>query len=153
MTFTSVLTQVFCTPSFNPSADLPDLNGKVAIVTGSSAGLGKETARELARKGAHVFCIGRNAEKTMAVIDEISKETGNSKLEFIQGDFMDLKSVITYTKKRLKRQPMSFWGEIFRFIFWLIMLGSWHVLLNFQRMVLSLKWLQITLLLWFLQIY
>jgi NAD(P)-dependent dehydrogenase (short-subunit alcohol dehydrogenase family) len=94
MTLTSVFKQAFTRPSFNPSADLPDLNGKVAIVTGASTGLGKETARELARKGAHVFCIGRTVEKTMAAIDEIIKETGNSKVEFIQGDFMDLKSVI-----------------------------------------------------------
>ena len=94
MTLTSVFKQAFSRPSFNPSTDLPDLTGKVAIVTGASTGLGKETARELARKGAQVFCIGRTVEKTMAAIDEIVKETGNKKVEFIQGDFMDLKSVI-----------------------------------------------------------
>jgi hypothetical protein len=58
MTIISIFKQAFTRPSFNPSTDLPDLSGKVAIVTGASTGLGKETARELARKGAHVFCIG-----------------------------------------------------------------------------------------------
>ena len=93
MTIKSVFTQGFTRPSFNPANDLPDLTGKVAIVTGASTGLGKETARELARKGAQVFCIGRTVEKTKAAIDEIIKETGNDKVSFIHGDFMDLNSV------------------------------------------------------------
>ena len=94
MTIKSVFTQGFTSPSFNPSKDLPDLNGKVAIVTGASTGLGKETAKELARKGAKVFCVGRTVEKTNTAIEEIKKETGNDDVFFIKGDFMDLKSVI-----------------------------------------------------------
>ncbi|MGV3650397.1 MAG: SDR family NAD(P)-dependent oxidoreductase, partial [Devosia sp.] len=35
--------------------DIPDLNGKTAIVTGSTGGLGWETARMLAEKGARVI--------------------------------------------------------------------------------------------------
>jgi hypothetical protein len=52
MTIGSLLTQATTfTPSFSPSRDLPSLEGKVALVTGASTGLGKETAKELARKG------------------------------------------------------------------------------------------------------
>ena len=110
MTLTSVLTQAFFRPSFSPSKDLPDLKGKVAIVTGASAGLGKETARELARKGAQVFCIGRTVEKTKAAIDEIIKETGNNQVMFIHGDFMDLNSVFMIDlPHRLKRPQVNFW--------------------------------------------
>jgi NAD(P)-dependent dehydrogenase (short-subunit alcohol dehydrogenase family) len=105
-------TQTFCTPSFVPKRDLPSLDGKVAIVsqllllflpfhkinfcpkvTGASAGLGAETSLQLAQKGAHVFCMGRSKDKTTAVIDKIIQETGNSKVEFLQADLMDLKSV------------------------------------------------------------
>lgn len=119
MTITSVFTQAFFRPSFSPATDLPDLNGKVAVVTGASTGLGKETARELARKGAHVFCVGRTVEKTKAAIDEIIKETGNEKVEFIQGDFMDLKSVIFSSKlNRLRRRLANSWKRISLYIYW-----------------------------------
>ena len=40
-----------------------------------------------------IYSVG-TVEKTKAAIDEIIQETGNSNVEFIQGDFMDLKSVI-----------------------------------------------------------
>ena len=40
-----------------------DLHGKVAVVTGASAGLGVETARALAPAGAHVVLAGRDASR------------------------------------------------------------------------------------------
>jgi NAD(P)-dependent dehydrogenase (short-subunit alcohol dehydrogenase family) len=50
----------------------------VAVVTGATSGLGRETATELARLGASVVIVGRNAEKTQAVAASIRKATGNS---------------------------------------------------------------------------
>lgn len=41
-----------------------DLTGKIAIVTGSSAGVGKETAKKLALRGATVIFACRNKDKT-----------------------------------------------------------------------------------------
>ena len=43
------------------AANMPDLTGKVAIVTGANTGLGFASALELARKGAHVFITSRDA--------------------------------------------------------------------------------------------
>ena len=93
MTLGSILTQTFTFPSWKPEKNLPDLSGKVAAVTGASTGLGLETATELARKGAAVYCFGRSAEKTNAAIEKIKKETGNDKVYFIQADLLDLVSM------------------------------------------------------------
>ena len=57
-----------------------DLTGRVAVVTGATSGLGRQTASELARLGASVILVGRNPEKTDAVVESIRRETGNSKL-------------------------------------------------------------------------
>jgi NAD(P)-dependent dehydrogenase (short-subunit alcohol dehydrogenase family) len=45
------------------AADLPDLAGRTAVVTGASSGLGTVTARELARAGAHVVLAVRDTAK------------------------------------------------------------------------------------------
>ena len=48
-----------------------DLSGQVALVTGASQGLGKSMAIELARNGARVACVARNAEKLAQTVAEI----------------------------------------------------------------------------------
>ena len=42
--------------------DIPDLSGKLAIVTGATGGLGLETALRLAQAGGEVILAGRNAD-------------------------------------------------------------------------------------------
>ena len=64
-----------------------------AIVTGANTGIGRVTALELARAGARVWLACRSKDKTQPVIDEIKRETGNDKLEFVQLDLSDLASV------------------------------------------------------------
>ena len=49
-----------------------DLNGKVAIVTGASAGLGVDFSRELVKKGAHVYGLARTKSK----MDDLQTELG-----------------------------------------------------------------------------
>ena len=51
-----------------------DLTGKVAIVTGSTSGIGIGIAKVLARQGAHVVVTGRRAERGQAVAEEIRAE-------------------------------------------------------------------------------
>ena len=52
------------------------LNEKVAVVTGSTKGIGEEIAREFARQGAKVVISGRNADRADAVVKAIEKEGG-----------------------------------------------------------------------------
>jgi retinol dehydrogenase-12 len=74
-------------------ATTPDLTAKTFIVTGANTGIGKITARELARRGAHVILACRSKDKTALVIDEIKREIGNARLEYVQLDLGDLASV------------------------------------------------------------
>jgi NAD(P)-dependent dehydrogenase (short-subunit alcohol dehydrogenase family) len=63
-----------------------DIEGKTAIVTGGTNGIGLITARELARMGAHVVIISRNPEKCQAAVSHIARETGSAHTEFIAAD-------------------------------------------------------------------
>lgn len=58
-----------------------DLSGKVAIVTGASGGLGEETARALASKGAAVTIAARDLTRARAAADKIIDSTGNSNVD------------------------------------------------------------------------
>ena len=70
-----------------------DLANKTFIVTGANTGIGKITARELARRGARVILACRSRDKTQPVIDEIVRDTGNKNVEFVELDLGDLASV------------------------------------------------------------
>jgi NAD(P)-dependent dehydrogenase (short-subunit alcohol dehydrogenase family) len=54
--------------------DIPDLSGKVIIVTGANSGLGYEAAKEFARKGARTVLACRNIDKAQAALDQIHAE-------------------------------------------------------------------------------
>ncbi len=54
---------------------MPDLAGKVAVVTGGNSGIGKETAVELAQMGAHVVIAARNPGKAAAAVKEVQDRT------------------------------------------------------------------------------
>lgn len=76
----------------------PDLSGRTYVVTGASAGIGKEAATLLAGTGARVFIIGRNPSKLEAVVASIKEKYPNALLEPIIADYADLatlKDVIT----------------------------------------------------------
>ncbi len=70
-----------------------DLDGRTFLVTGANSGIGRETAIELAGRGARVFLAGRSEQATRTVIDEIAAQTGNSSLEFLSLDLGNLASV------------------------------------------------------------
>lgn len=52
-------------------ASYPDLQDKVALVTGSTSGMGKETARQLLANGARVYVNGRTQERVQETVNEL----------------------------------------------------------------------------------
>ncbi len=69
------------------------LEGKVALVTGATSGIGRETARELARQRATVVVVGRNSKKIVATVNEIKLETGNNSVYSLLGDLSSQREV------------------------------------------------------------
>ena len=66
---------------------------QVILVTGSTDGIGKQTAHDLARMGATVLLHGRNQERGEATLQEIYSATGNKRLEYYLADFSSLADV------------------------------------------------------------
>ncbi|MEV6528804.1 SDR family oxidoreductase [Streptomyces sp. NPDC051639] len=68
-----------------------ELTGKVALITGSTGGIGSEAARLIAASGAHVVVSGRNPERGAATVRAIT-ETGGS-ARFVPAELTDLASL------------------------------------------------------------
>uniref|UniRef100_A0A7S3GFH5 Uncharacterized protein n=1 Tax=Palpitomonas bilix TaxID=652834 RepID=A0A7S3GFH5_9EUKA len=80
-----------------------DLTGKVIIVTGANTGIGKETARVLAKAGAEVVMGCRNEERAEGAIKDITAEIPSAKVTNIRLDLGDLKSVKAFADEFLSK--------------------------------------------------
>lgn len=79
--------------------NIPDLKGKIAIVTGSNTGLGRETAKVLAGKNAEVILAVRNIKKGEDAIRDIKSEYPNSNVNVMELDLSSLKSIKDFSTK------------------------------------------------------
>lgn len=75
------------------AADIPNLEGRVALVTGANTGLGLETASALAGAGAHVLMAARTRSKNEAALGEILGRHAGASLEMVDLDLASQKSV------------------------------------------------------------
>jgi len=73
-----------------------DLKNKTVLITGSTDGIGKQTAVEAARKGAQVIIHGRNDERILKTLKEIRKI--NEDVYAVKADFCDLSQVVEAAK-------------------------------------------------------
>jgi retinol dehydrogenase 12 len=69
------------------------LAGRVVLVTGASTGIGRVTARELAKQGAQVFAACRSAGRAQALLDEIRAAPDSGTVEFLPLELGDFESV------------------------------------------------------------
>jgi NAD(P)-dependent dehydrogenase (short-subunit alcohol dehydrogenase family) len=73
--------------------DLPDLTGRIAVVTGATSGLGTITATELARHRAHVVLTARDERRAAATVDRLRRAVPHASVEVRALDLASLRSV------------------------------------------------------------
>ena len=81
-----------------------DLNGKVAIVTGATSGIGEETAKVLTKARASVIATGRSEKAAKALVKTIQENDG--KADWIVGDITDSQftnNLVTTTEEKFGR--------------------------------------------------
>ncbi len=66
---------------------------KKILITGGTDGIGKVTALELAKQGAHVILVGRNPQKTEQTVHEIREQSNNPKVDFLLADLSEQEQV------------------------------------------------------------
>ncbi|MFC2156674.1 SDR family NAD(P)-dependent oxidoreductase [Acidobacteriota bacterium] len=81
------------------SSNVPDQTGRVAIVTGSSSGIGIETARVLAEKNATVIIAVRNLDKGNRAAEQIASKHKSSDLRVMEVDLASLESVRKFASR------------------------------------------------------
>jgi NAD(P)-dependent dehydrogenase (short-subunit alcohol dehydrogenase family) len=86
-----------------PRADPSSLVGRVALITGANTGIGRITALELARRGAHVFLACRSIERTQPVLDAIRASSPVGLAEWLPLELSDFDSVRACAKGFLAR--------------------------------------------------
>ena len=75
------------------TADVPDQTGRTAVITGANTGLGYETAKALATKGAHVVLAVRNVDKGKEAADQITAAAPGASVTLQALDLTSLESV------------------------------------------------------------
>jgi retinol dehydrogenase-14 len=107
------------------------MQGRACLITGGTNGIGKSTAHELARMGAMVVIVGRDARKTSRVVEEIRQASGNDRVDSLLADLSSQEEV-----RRLANEFESKYSHL-------------HVLLNnaggvFMRRQLSVDGIEMT---------
>jgi NAD(P)-dependent dehydrogenase (short-subunit alcohol dehydrogenase family) len=79
--------------------DIPDQDGRIAVITGANSGIGLEAARELARAGAHVVLACRDTGKGEAAAQAIRATVAGAELDVEALDLASLDSVRAFAER------------------------------------------------------
>ncbi len=83
--------------------DIPDLMGKVIVVTGANKGLGYETTRILNANKADVIMACRSIEKGKRALDKIRSLNRNTHISLMRLDLSDMKSIRSFAEEYIRR--------------------------------------------------
>ncbi|XP_065311201.1 retinol dehydrogenase 12-like isoform X4 [Dermacentor albipictus] len=100
----SLLVKLYTVLTIGKCSSDVDMAGKTIIITGANTGIGKETARELARRNARVILACRNPVKAKEAADDIHASTGRS-VVLMQLDLCSLNSVRQFARHVLATEP------------------------------------------------
>jgi NAD(P)-dependent dehydrogenase (short-subunit alcohol dehydrogenase family) len=88
-------------------ADIPDLSGKRALVTGVTSGLGEETVVALARSGASVVMAARSESKLRGTVDDVRRRHPRADVVPLVVDLADLSSVRRAAEEARRLGPLD----------------------------------------------
>ncbi|CRK91449.1 CLUMA_CG005118, isoform A [Clunio marinus] len=78
------------------------MDGKTVLITGGNSGIGKETAKDLAKRGARVIMACRTMDTANKARDEIVKSTGNQNVVVMKLDLSSQQSIRDFSKEFLR---------------------------------------------------
>ncbi|MDB5281219.1 MAG: hypothetical protein JWO06_294 [Bacteroidota bacterium] len=81
------------------------MKDKNIVITGGNAGIGFETAKELARMGANVYIVGRDKTKVESAVQQIISETGNKSVKYFIANMSSQKSIRQLAEQIKKELP------------------------------------------------
>ncbi|CAA7262941.1 unnamed protein product [Cyclocybe aegerita] len=99
----SIISQAFPPKSKFNVEDIPDLSGRVVIVTGANTGVGKETVKALLQHNAKVYVAARSQDKAEQAIQDLKEQTGKDGI-FLKLDLGDLKGVKASAEEFLSKE-------------------------------------------------
>ena len=84
-------------------SSMPDLKGKIAVITGANSGLGYQASLAMARKGAMVVLAVRSIEKGRIAAEKITREASTNEVIVMELDLADLTSVKNFTRQYIEK--------------------------------------------------
>jgi NAD(P)-dependent dehydrogenase (short-subunit alcohol dehydrogenase family) len=81
------------------------MKARTCVVTGATGGIGFETARGIADRGATVVIVGRSLEKCRTAVEEITRRTGNPHVEFLVADLSSQPDIRRLARELEDRYP------------------------------------------------
>ncbi|KAI0821633.1 NAD-P-binding protein [Trametes gibbosa] len=92
---------------FNPNTDLPDLTGRVIIVTGGNAGVGFAAIQYFARHGAKVYMAARNEQRAKAAIQRLQASglgPGNGEVIWLKLELSDPREIMRAAEDFMQKE-------------------------------------------------